>query len=209
MNAKRKGNLWERIAQRTMEMMLGLEVHTTERKMIRTTFGYMSLKNDIYGCMDHVAMSDDSVWFVQTTAGGAVGEKIREILEHKWPMKLVKKGIVHVEIWRGVGGKKGKKWNKNFKPGTVEVDKWYFQRYRIQNDFKMIKGDIVVIPPEVIDSVFSKNKHPKCKCGKPMKKDLERKIGECAACIRLKTQVGVAETALAVGDALVEGGKES
>ena len=181
MSTKSKGALWERIAEKTLEMVFGLRVHTTERKMIRTSWGgWMSLSNDFFGCIDHLGTSlEGKTWFVQTTVDSGIGKKAAEIRLIPWNLRHQ-----NVEIWRGVGGKKGKKWDRTHKPEDgVEVDKWFFQRYRLENDFKMVKGDVVVIPPEVLEAVLHKKK-PKCACGKTMKKALEIKIGKCAACIR-------------------------
>jgi hypothetical protein len=185
-NTKKKGAMWEKIAEKTMEMIFGLTVHTTERKMVRQAWGgYISLANDIYGCIDHIGKKKGlrKTWWIQTTAGGGIGEKAAEItaLDCWGPADLV-------EIWRGVGGKKGKKWDRTHpKEEGIEIDKWYFQRYRLENNFKMVKGDVIIIPPEVIKAVASKPKAPVCACGNKMKKELEIKIGKCAACIRGET----------------------
>jgi len=194
-NAKAKGALWERIAEKTMQIVFGLTVHTTERKMVRQAWGgYISLSNDIYGCIDHIGKRAGygKTWWIQTTVASGIGEKARELLAANcWGPNDI------VEIWRGVGGRRGRKWDRTHKKEDgVEIDKWYFQRYRLSNGFKMVKGDVVVIPPEVFQAVNAKDRGPKCECGAKLKLQLEKKIGSCAACLR-KVQDAPAPQALA------------
>lgn len=149
--------------------------------MVRQKWGgWMSLNNDLLGCIDHLGISlTDKPWFVQTTVGSAIGEKKREIMSLPWNLKHC-----HVEIWRGVGGKKGQVFDHRFKD-KVELDRWFFQRYRMENEFRLIKGDVIKIPPEVLAAVFSRKKNfPLCACGAPMKKELEQQVGRCGDCIR-------------------------
>lgn len=182
-NTTAKGNLWQRIAQKVMEKKLGLIVHTTERVVVHTAWGgIMSLKNDIFGCMDHIGTAKTGkTWFIQTTIDSGIGRKAAEIRLIPWNLRHQV-----VEIWRGVGGKKGKKLDRRFKE-RKELDRWYFQRYRLENDFKMVKGDTISISRDILNEVNSKKKFPKCKCGKPLRKLLEQKLDKCSACVRKGT----------------------
>lgn len=119
-NTSSKGAVVERKAIAILEHA-GYKVHRCVRTGAKRGPFYVSISNDIFGCVDLVAKAagDPTLW-IQVTADSGVGRKAKDLLEVPWTPEHD-----NVEIWRWVGGRKDRTHKTTGKP----LDGQYFQVY--------------------------------------------------------------------------------
>ena len=90
--------------------------------------------NDCFGT-DLVAMNEDTIRFIQTTADTGVARKADELQKYPWPSH------VDVEIWRYIGGRRHKV------PGDKKSVNQYFYIYNRRGE-KIHQIDLIPLKKE-------------------------------------------------------------
>ncbi|MEK6975635.1 MAG: hypothetical protein AABY18_04750 [Candidatus Thermoplasmatota archaeon] len=124
-NTSARGGLVERRAITILESQ-GYKVHRCMKTVVRTRFGFRTIGQDVFGCIDLVAKKADEPMtrWIQVTST-SITRKVADLAHVPWN--------VHdsVEVWRWVGGKGKRIDARNGKPRP----RMYFQVYHRSKDF--------------------------------------------------------------------------
>ena len=109
-NRRRSGNEFQR---RCVHVLLNdsncLAVHnqTSQAVQVKTPRGLMwvSKRNDIFGCIDIVALFPTHVDFIQCTLDTNLSRKLKDLQEIKWPVKWPDCAWCRVQVWQGMKDK--------------------------------------------------------------------------------------------------------
>lgn len=128
MSTSSKGAETERKAIQILESQ-GYKVHRCVRTGTKRGPIWVSISNDVYGCIDLVAkkLGERTRW-IQVTMDSGIGRKMKDLSEVPWD-----KTHDSVEIWRWVGGRQRK-----HKITGAPLDAQYFQVYHFDTDYKLI-----------------------------------------------------------------------
>jgi hypothetical protein len=115
---KLAGKAAENEARKLLEEA-GWEVHQARAQLKRLRGFFMTLSNDIWGCIDLAAFCSTSLWFIQVTTTAGVSKRRRKLEQLPWPYHLVR-----ISIFEAREEKVGRRKMGHFRIHDLNPDGW-------------------------------------------------------------------------------------